>query len=501
MTSVEALESRFEGLHKFFEENEWLRGLLEQTAPLVLTALMAIVNPIISLLARVEARASEGDADNVATLWYFIFLILQVFLFYGVSGSLLKSIDFDHPSAIVGMLGSNIPRMASFYLNFFITKFVTSIVVDLLRISDLALHILRRVLFGAALSNRDQRTARCGCHIISFPAHRNLSSLNGQMLLLFFIATTYAVIQPLLIPLAFVFFLLAYFCYAKLLVSCNMQRYDSGGRLWTRTYWCYVAALLVSQLTLVGLLGIKKAVTQPAIVSLLFFATWFAAAMIDFRYRRLVLDLPLDLTTQVESRIDPSRPGKMTNASVWRYGELSCGEPNYYGRYLAIKSNKKDPAFRPTFHETHAGQADAENEFLSESEPGTPIGGEDETSQLHDQHDSDSGMNVDESQRRLIEGDGLPSPPGPPPPRPPRTSSVDANPGYFLEPNGGRRDSFSAGDDVSQGLHPFEYYSYTLPVLREAPLLELDNRNELLDVDDSEPRGASGSLHDPLLTT
>lgn len=272
----------------------------------------------------------------MATTWYFAFLVLQVFLFYGISGSLLSSMTaiLDHPSTLVDTLASKVPGNARFYMLFFLSKFVTALCADLFRVGDVVSHVMRRCVFGKALTPRDRRIARCGCHVLPFPAHRNLSALNGQMLLLFFVATTYAVIQPLIAPVACVFFALAYGVYARTLMAANTQRFDSGGTVWPRAYYCFVSALLTAQLTLMGLLGLKKGISQPSAVLLMFLATCFAAAMIDFRYRRLVYEVPLDVAAKVDHDTDVRERAAEAPASVWQYGMLTDDEPNFLSRRL-----------------------------------------------------------------------------------------------------------------------------------------------------------------------
>jgi hypothetical protein len=342
MSSVDALANQFPTLGRWLARNAWAVAALQQAAPLLLTALMAVVNPLVSLLARVEVAGSESRAEHVATQWLFTFLVLEVFVFFGVSGSLLRTIGsvLDHPAGLVDALATSIPAMASFYIQFFVTKFATSLAADLFRVSALASHAVRRAVFGPALTERDRKTARCGCAHVSFPAHCGLASLNANMLLVAFIATTYAVICPLLVPVALCFFCAAYLVYAKVFMSASMQRFDSGGTAFPLFFWCYTAALITAQLTLMGLLGLKKGFAQQAPVLLLALATLMAAHLIDTHYRRLVLNLPLDIAAAVDLRVDADR-AKEVPAAAWQYGALtSSGEPNYFGRHYDLASGR-----------------------------------------------------------------------------------------------------------------------------------------------------------------
>ncbi|GBG28427.1 CSC1-like protein At4g02900 [Hondaea fermentalgiana] len=454
LTSLDVIKREIPQLRKFLEANSAVESIVEQLAPLLLSSLLAIVNPVVCFLARVEARASEADADQLATTWYFVFLVVQVFIFYGVSGPIFNSIDVSRPSEIVSTLASRIPQNASFYILFFATKFVTFLCMDMYRVIDVLLDFLRRCLLGAALSHRDRRNVRCGCHVLSFPAHRNLSSLNGQMLLLFFIAISYAVIQPLIAPVACVFFYVAYFVYARMFLAVNMQRFDAGGTLWTRTYYCYVSAILVAQLTLIGLLSLRRGYEQSSAVLVLFLLTAFVAAMIDFRYRPLVTALPLDLAARIDQKIDDDEPASMLAASVWQYGMLTGEDPNYLGRRIKANIRFNAPlgpgaggsGVTPSGGSHHHGGHHNSSSNL------------DDTFDTGDDDDDDDGMDdpilasyrnnsADRLQQQQLGQDGL-------------QGRQHASPP-------------SARIAVSGRSGAFEFFSYELPVLREPPILDL----------------------------
>jgi len=361
LTSVEALEKNIPRVRDFFIEFPKLRELAAQSAPLLLSGMLAIVHPLISMMSRIKSRASESAADHNACIWNFAFLVIQVFIFYGVSNSLLETMyDIAYePKKIVELLAKKIPGNASFYIQFILTKLVTSLCVDLWCISDLVLHTIRRCFLGPALTNRDKRIKRCGCLVTisqQQPRHKYLSVPNSNMLLLFFISTTYAVIQPLIIFVGLVYFILAYFVYAKLFLSVNTQRYDSSGTTWPRTYWCFVSAILTAQLTLIGILTLRTAKVEPSVVVVvvLFIGTCFMASMIDFRYRRMVIEIPYDLAAQVDAATTALSSGstadephqnkeQVMDASIWQYGILTeQGRPNYFGRDIIIHQEGSD---------------------------------------------------------------------------------------------------------------------------------------------------------------
>ncbi|CAK9011627.1 CSC1-like protein ERD4 (Hyperosmolality-gated Ca2+ permeable channel 3.1) (AtOSCA3.1) (Protein EARLY-RESPONSIVE TO DEHYDRATION STRESS 4), partial [Durusdinium trenchii] len=437
LTSIPFLERQIPELKRFFDEVPAFEDLLQQLAPLLLSALVSVVNPIVCLLARVEARASEGAADHLATTWYFTFLVLQVFIFAGASNVVYSTMQeiLHSPSLVLDKLARMIPQNASFYMQFLLSKFVTSLCFDLFRLSDLFVHWIRRLVFGRALTHRDRRIAACGCNILSNPAPRNLSALNGQLLLLFFIVMSYAIIQPLIVPLGFVFFYMAYFVYAKLFMACNVQRFDSAGTLWPSTFYCFVSALLTAQLTLSGYLGLKKGYTQSTVLLLVFLASAFTCAQVDFHYRKLVLNIPLDVAAAVDRKICVSDDAVEVPASVWQYGMLTGEDPNFFGRQLADRPSRSHVEHLP----------DPEAHIVPERLQ-VPEGDAQVVGDAVDTTNDDSELTG--------------------------TDDIGMASGSFR-----RRPRHQSGGGSSFG-HPqaatvLPYYSYELPILREPPVLDI----------------------------
>jgi len=326
----DAFQDSFPAIPEFLDDHPALVDFLDRISPLVLSSLLSIVNPLICLLARWESRVSESNSQRVATVWNFWFLVIQVFLVYGISSSVLQTLTeiLNNPPMIISVLSAKIPFIASFYMEFIVTKFVTSLVMDLFRVSSLTTHSIRILFFGRSFTSRDKERSRCGMDWIETPPHVNLSALNSQMLLIFFVVTCYAVIQPLILPLAALFFGCAYLTYIKIFSTVAMQRYDSGGNMWPTFYWCYCSSILAAQLTLLGLLGLKEAATASSVVLLLFPCTIFAMYQIDFRYRRLVLEIPLDIASQIDEFTDSSTV-EICPSSALQYDVLTQHQPNY----------------------------------------------------------------------------------------------------------------------------------------------------------------------------
>jgi len=328
-TSTRALARQFPAVRTLLTENPSLGNYLDQFAPLVLVLLVSIVYPLMNQLSRVEGRVSQSEADKRTLERYFAFLVIQVFLFYSVAGTVFKTFVeiLQEPRKIVDTLGSTIPQNASFYIQFIVVKLFWMLSCELLRVVDIFLAVSRRLVAGPPLTNRERISQFCGCFTIFYPSATSISSTLAQTLLVFFIALVYAVIQPLILPAAFVFFALGNVVYTTILTTSGKPTYKSGGQLWWPTaYWCIVIGLLTAQLTLVGVLYIKQGFRQTVPTWLLVIATSVAAFNIETRYGPRVSKL----SARLASQIDHSRRGLEVHRiqpSVWQYGAIRPGQP------------------------------------------------------------------------------------------------------------------------------------------------------------------------------
>jgi len=353
-TSTPALARQFPAVERLLEDNPNLESYLDMLAPLVLVSLVGVVNPLMSVLARFEGRVSETAADKRAMERYFVFLVVQVFLFYSIAGTVFKTLVeiFQQPSKIAQTLGASLPRNAAFYLQFIFVKLFWMLCFELLRVTDFILALLRRVVAGFPKTERERISLFCGCFELSYPSPISIPSSLAQILLVYFISIVYAVVQPLIVLVAFAFFMLANICYTTIITSTSKQMYDSGGRFWWNSaYRCIVAGLITSQLTLIGVMFIKGAIGMALPIWLLVFATLFVGYKIENRYSTLVSTLPMQLAAELDE-VAPASSVEVRPA-MWQYGSKTFPGPEgpeVFHNVLRPSSTRYEPTGAPAKH-------------------------------------------------------------------------------------------------------------------------------------------------------
>lgn len=102
-------------------ENPEIKTVLEAYLPqIALIVFLALLPMFLMFLSKMEGIVSESHAVRAASGKYFYFIVFNVFLGVTVGGTLfssLKTIEKD-PNQIVPLLGSNLPKNATFFLTF-----------------------------------------------------------------------------------------------------------------------------------------------------------------------------------------------------------------------------------------------------------------------------------------------------------------------------------------------------------------------------------------------
>jgi len=344
-TSTESLAEQFPKIRDILVVHPYLQRYLDYVAPIVLLSVVGIVNPIVTFTCRLEGRNSDSEADWRATERYFVFLIIQVFLFYSIAGTLFKTLVqiIQQPAMIVSTLGANIPKNAAFYIQFIMVKIFWMLCFELLRVVDVFLSIFRRIIFGSAITYREKISYFWGCFDLHYPSPVNLSSTLSQLLLVYFICIVYAVIQPLVLPASFLFFAFANVVYTVVLTTARKQMYGSGGRfLWNVSFKCIVFGLITAELTLLGVLILKQGFSQVFVMWILLVVTIYTSLKVYRRYSPLIDLLPLNFASNID-KSGKSHQFERVQPTVWQYGALRPGYQNTFRDDVIITYSFKKP--------------------------------------------------------------------------------------------------------------------------------------------------------------
>lgn len=246
-----------------------LREAVQAYLPqLALLLFLALLPKIMLILSQAEGFACQSQVVRSASAKYFYFIIFNVFLGVTIFGAVFSNInsvkvliDQSNLSAtkVVQLLGSKLPPVASYYITYVALKFFIGYGLELSRLIPLLIFTLKR-----KFKCKTERELKEAWAPGAFTYHKSIAS----DLLILTISLCYAVIAPLILPFAFVYYALGWLIMRNQALNVHVPDWESHGSFWPHIHNRILAALLVAQITALGYFGVKQFPYTPILVIL-----------------------------------------------------------------------------------------------------------------------------------------------------------------------------------------------------------------------------------------
>lgn len=238
-----------------------VKGLISGFLPSVaLLVFQALLPSILLKMSKIQGIVSYTQLDMSVFQKYYIFQFVNFYLITIFAGLLLNVIKqvISNPSIIPTLFGESMPLVATEFLNYILINTFISLPLALLLIVPLLMGLYSR---HAAVTKRDLIKAKQP-QLISYGTYMPMH------LLIFIICMGYSVIQPLITLFGLLYFSMGYFIVRYNLLYTSAAKYDAGGLYFPMVFNRMMAALILAELTLIGLFGVKKS-TGGAVVMVL----------------------------------------------------------------------------------------------------------------------------------------------------------------------------------------------------------------------------------------
>ncbi|KAK9819826.1 hypothetical protein WJX72_002804 [[Myrmecia] bisecta] len=230
----------------------FVRSILTAVLPgLALTIFMALLPIILSAVNRkVEKMPSETAVDFGVVRKFFAFQVITTFLGSLLAGSFFTQFSqyFDNLSGLVNTMGSAAPQTATFFMTFILVQAFITQPISLLRIVGLVLYWLR--LKFATTDRQKQRVWQ--------DQETKYGTLVAGNTIALLLGLVFCIIQPLITPITLIYFLVTSLIWKYQMVYVYVPTRQSGGKLWAQVFQHVITALVIFQIIMIGLLGIKK---------------------------------------------------------------------------------------------------------------------------------------------------------------------------------------------------------------------------------------------------
>ncbi|RLN62222.1 hypothetical protein BBJ29_005806 [Phytophthora kernoviae] len=260
LATVESLRRALPFLNKAFDEYPLLEAVFKQIAPLALVGLSALAPIVFRFLSNREGHPSNTEARAALFTKLAYFQLVQTFFVTVVVGTILNSLKeiLDKPKVLVSMLGRSMPQQSTFFISYVIIFIGLRLTLELLQAVPLLLSTLY-ALFAPRHTSRERNSPWLGLRDIAQTDPFDPTSTLADCFLVLLVTLTFAPIAPLVCYFTWFFFFMAEVVYRRQVLCVYKPMVFAYGAFWPRLYKFCIIGLVVAQLTLIGLLSLKKA--------------------------------------------------------------------------------------------------------------------------------------------------------------------------------------------------------------------------------------------------
>ncbi|XP_040384280.1 CSC1-like protein At1g32090 isoform X2 [Oryza brachyantha] len=245
----------------------FLQGFLPGLA---LKIFLYILPTVLMIMSKVEGYVSLSSLERRAASKYYYFMLVNVFLGSIIAGTAFEQLyAFFHqpPTQIPRTIGVAIPMKATFFMTYIMVDGWAGIANEILRVKPLVIYHLKNMFI--VKTERDREKAMD-------PGSIGLAENLPSLQLYFLLGLVYAVVTPILLPFIIIFFAFAFLVYRHQIINVYNQEYESAAAFWPQVHSRIIASLLISHVTLFGLMStMRAAYSTPLLIFLPLLTIWF----------------------------------------------------------------------------------------------------------------------------------------------------------------------------------------------------------------------------------
>ncbi|OLL23725.1 Calcium permeable stress-gated cation channel 1 [Neolecta irregularis DAH-3] len=274
-----------------------IAGLLEKTTlgtmlvqgflpTLAFVLFNALVPYLFDLIALHQGFVSRGDAELSVVSKNFFYLFFNLFLIFTVAGTLsnLHAMAKD-TTQIPIMLAASLPGVAGFYVNLIVLQGIGVFPFRLLQIGNLFVYPFIKI--GA-------KTPRDHAKLEEAPVF-HYGFFLPMPIMVFILCLVYSILEPKILIFGLFYFVIGYFVHKYQLLYSMEHPHHSTGQAWMMIIRRLVIGLVVFQLTMSGMLSLRKAFQlSAAILPLVFTMVFVFYRLIDQAFTPLSQHISLE---------------------------------------------------------------------------------------------------------------------------------------------------------------------------------------------------------------
>lgn len=282
LSEVENLTRMFPFLEGWLEKAPWLSMFLNQLKPLLLVLIVGWLPPILILFSKREGHIGEGTLQRSMFFKLSVFLIIQIFFVQMLSGSIISEIQnfIDDPMSIISLLAEALPQQAQSFMQYVIVQTAMNLGFELCRGVEIIKAWVRGLL-GPHLTEQEAGKPWFGLEPLTVVAEVEYGDQMGTLILYYMILFTYSVLSPFTSIIMWFAFGLFSLGFRHHLFYTYGKGNDSGGQMFGDFVSLAIACIIISEITMFGVLGLKGGVLAAPLLIPLIVGTFMFKAYIN----------------------------------------------------------------------------------------------------------------------------------------------------------------------------------------------------------------------------
>ncbi|CEG35776.1 hypothetical protein L914_11304 [Plasmopara halstedii] len=270
LASVESLRRTLPFLNKAIVNYPILEEIFKQIAPIALALLSALAPLVFNFLSDREGHPSKTEVRAALFTKLAYFQLVQIFFVTVIVGTILDSLKeiLNQPKQLVSMLGRSMPQQSTFFISYVIVQTGLGLILELLRVVPLVWSALFALL-APKHTRRERNSSWMGLRNISKTDPFDPTNSLADCFLVLLVTLTFAPIAPLVCYFTWLFFFMAEIVYRRQILYVYKPTCFALGAYWPRLFKFCIIALVVAQLTLIGILSLKKAAIPSIMITVL----------------------------------------------------------------------------------------------------------------------------------------------------------------------------------------------------------------------------------------
>ena len=274
---VERIKTWFPFLEDWIAVMPWIEMVLLQLKPLLLVLIVGLLPSILAAFSKREGHISESTLSVSVFSKLSVFLLVQIFFVQMLSGAIISQMQamIENPLSIITLLAESLPMQAQSFMQYVIVQTSLNLGKEMVRFGPIAKAWIRKK-FGPNLTKKERKKTWMGLSPLCDPPELDFADVQAKIILYYMITFVYGILAPVTGIIMFFTFLLFSLCYRNQLMYVYPTTNDTGGQLFTRFANLVMVCMLISEVTMFGVLSLKKgAIAASLIIPLIVITVMF----------------------------------------------------------------------------------------------------------------------------------------------------------------------------------------------------------------------------------